>query len=594
MLGSLPGSWEHRPSVMCGPAVRRNRMSGFRAQTVVGVSGSLERGTVALILKADESGVRAPATADRPHRGTASPGTVVAVAAEQLQRIRDRVTERTLTVSVAVGVFALLLLRNRWVFSRVVYEYGDEALNSIQIRQGKALELLVGHYSRVGFHHPGPAFLYVGTVGEVLFRDLVPVAASPFGAQEIAWLALNGIVLGLVARVVWRNTESLTFALLAVVIPAVYLGYRSASIGVNPLSSTWMPYLFMAPTLLLLVSAASVSTGRTRDLPSMVFAGLLLVHGHVSFIIIVSGITAVTVAVPVLRRLRTRAPQWEPNRRAFVVSAVVAVIFLLPLAVNLALHWPGEFGKYVKYGNSSQAGGHGVGRAVEYMVDYWWHGDHPAYAMLAITVVAVLCAVTYPDATLRRYLVGSTAVGLTASALMVYYAARGIDEIDQVYIGQWSSMVEPLMLWVIAVRLWTAVRPARVATGRVFLVAASAAAVVAALWVPQAVNPYKGFSQTPGVLAKLERFTGGRPVLLDVGPDIGPDVPGVVLQGVRTGHRVCLLDPAQALFVTDDYVCTAADKQAGAVVYAREPQNTLRSSPQTIGVLDRTRFSTQP
>ena len=592
MLGSLPGSWKQ-----AGRRERarraKNRMSG-RATTAVGAPGGFERGTVALTLKADESGVRTPATADRPRRGTPSADTVVAALAGPLARIRELVTARTLTVSVAVGVFALLLLRNRWVFSRVVYEYGDEALNSIQIRQGKALELLVGHYSRVGFHHPGPAFLYVGTVGEVLFRDLVPVAASPFGAQEIAWLALNAVVLGLIARVVWRNTASLTFALLAVVIPVVYLGYRSAAIGVNPLSSTWMPYLFMAPTLLLLVSAASVSTGRTRDLPSMVFAGLLLMHGHVSFILIVSGITAVTVAVPVLRRLRTRTPQWEPDRRAFLVSAVLAVIFLLPIAANLALHWPGEFGKYLKYGNSSQAGGHGFGRAVEYMVDFWWHGDHPVYAMLAIAAVAVLCAVTYPEAALRRYLIGAVAVGLTASALMVYYAARGIDEIDQVYIGQWSSMVEPLMLWVVAVRLWSAVRPSRVATGRVFVVAASAVAVVAALWVPQAVNPYKGYSQTPRVLAKLEKFTGGRPVLLDVGPDIGPNVPGVVLQGARTGHRVCLLDPAQALFVTDDYVCTAADKRTGTVVFAREPQNTLPASPQTIGVLDRTRFSTQP
>lgn len=550
-----------------------------------------------MVVNAGESDAQVAAPTDRrPIRGAEpdpAAGPAAAVAAT-VQRLRAGVTDFRLTASVALCVFLGLLLRNRWIFTRTVYEYGDEALNSIQVRQGKALELLVGHYSRVGFHHPGPAFLYVQTIGEVLFHDLIPVAASPFGAQQIALLALNATVLALVARIIWRNTGSLTYALLAVVIPVVYLGYRSASIGVNPLSSTWMPYLFMAPTLLLLVSAASVSTGRTRDLPTLAFAGLLLMHGHVSFILIVSGIVAASVALPVLRRLRTHTAQWELDRRAVLVSAGIVVVFLVPIVANLALHWPGEFGKYVKYGNSSQAGGHGVGRAVEYMVDYWWHGDHPVYAMLAIAAVAVLCAVTHPDPQIRRYLTGAVVAGLAASALMVYYAARGIDEIDQIYIGQWSSMVEPLLLWVVAARLWTAFRPARVATGQAVLAAASAAAVLAALWVPQASNPYRGFPQTPRVLAKLEAFSGGRTILLDVGPDIGPNVPGVVLQATRTGHRVCLLDPGQALFVTDDYVCTASDRQRGVEVYAREPKDTQPSSPTTIGVLDRTRFSTQP
>jgi hypothetical protein len=542
-----------------------------------------------VVVNAGQSEARAVATADGPG-GVASALPALARVAT-LRRIRARVTDTTLFASVALVVFAALLVRNRWVFSRVVHEYGDEALNSIQVRQGKAFELLIGHYSRVGFHHPGPAFLYVQTLGEVLFYDLIPVAAAPFDAQQITLLALNAVVLGLVARIVWRNTGSLAYALLAVVIPVVYLGYRSTSIGVDPLSSTWMPYLFMAPTLLLLVSMASVSTGRLRDLPTAVFAGLLLMHGHVSFIIIVSGITVVAVAVPFVRRFRSRTPQWQADRRAIIVSAVIAAVFLLPIAVNLALHWPGEFGKYLKYSTSSQAGGHSLGQAVEYMVDYWWHGDHPVYAMAAIAAAAVLCAVTFPKPEIRRYFVGAVIVGLTASALMVYYAARGVDEIDQIYIGQWSSMVEPLMLWVIAARVWVAAGATRPTAVRLVAVVGSAVAVVAALAVPQAVNPYKGFPQTPRVLAKLEKFSGDRPVLLDVGPDIGPDVPGIVLQGARTGHRVCLLDPAQALFVTSDYVCTASDRQKGSVVYAREPRDTEPSSSKTIGVLDITRFS---
>src|SRR5450432_3283999 len=54
-------------------------------------------------------------------------------------------------------LFAVLCVRNRFLFTTRLYEQGDGGANSILIEQAKHFTLLVGNYSRERFHHPGPA-----------------------------------------------------------------------------------------------------------------------------------------------------------------------------------------------------------------------------------------------------------------------------------------------------------------------------------------------------------------------------------------------------------------------------------------------------
>jgi hypothetical protein len=42
-----------------------------------------------------------------------------------------------------------------------VYEDFDAGANSILIQQAMRFTLLIGNYSREGFNHPGPAYMYV-------------------------------------------------------------------------------------------------------------------------------------------------------------------------------------------------------------------------------------------------------------------------------------------------------------------------------------------------------------------------------------------------------------------------------------------------
>ena len=68
-----------------------------------------------------------------------------------------------LTAAIAVVLAALI-----WgAIDRVNVEAGDFAANSLQVLQAKTDIITEGHYSRFGFHHPGPAFLYTLAISEI-------------------------------------------------------------------------------------------------------------------------------------------------------------------------------------------------------------------------------------------------------------------------------------------------------------------------------------------------------------------------------------------------------------------------------------------
>src|SRR5688572_15737110 len=100
--------------------------------------------------------------------------------------------------AVFAAVFGMLLARNRFLFSTPIHELGDSGANSIIVNQAKHFSLLVGNYSRLGFSHPGPGFIYVQAAGEWLFHDVLALVPTPWNGQLIALYALNSAMLATV------------------------------------------------------------------------------------------------------------------------------------------------------------------------------------------------------------------------------------------------------------------------------------------------------------------------------------------------------------------------------------------------------------
>jgi hypothetical protein len=195
-----------------------------------------------------------------------------------------------------VAVACLLLVRSRFLFTTRLYESADPADNSILVAQASRFTLLHGNYSREGFFHPGPAYLYLMAAGQWLFHDVTHLVPTGWNGQLIAILLLNSALLAALAWIVggWAGS-----AWAAAAAAATALGYAAVlsldvPVSLNPqiLASNWMPDVYVPTFLVFLVAGASVAAGRTAHLWLLAATGWLLIHGHAAFLFFVPVVLA--------------------------------------------------------------------------------------------------------------------------------------------------------------------------------------------------------------------------------------------------------------------------------------------------------------
>ncbi|WP_213451105.1 hypothetical protein [Rhizomonospora bruguierae] len=455
-----------------------------------------------------------------------------------------------------LGLLALLLVRNRSLFTAAVDERGDYAANSIIVDQARHFELLVGNYSRLGFSHPGPAFFYVQAFGEWLLADLLGAVPTEWNGQAVAMLALAAAFLAGSLAILRSWFDSAGPALAGSAAALGYLAFHG-----HVVASMWMPFAYAPAFLLLLAAAASVAAGRGRHLAALALAGGFLVHGHAEFLFFVPLLAGGALAALWWRHRRGAA---SITRRDGLLFAAVIALFLLPIAVNLALHWPGEFGRYFGYGGSG--GGHGPGAAARYVLGFWPGGP----VIGAVVGAALLGAVPLLGRGNPVTRTGPVAI-LAGTAQFGVYAAVGIDDLTQAYVG-YFALAFPLLLMTLAAAVtadraarWLADRrsPARRLLPAVVVTALAAALLVAAR-SPQLVAPLDAEPTLPAAVDAVRAYTGGRPLVLELDHDAWPAMTGLLVGAQRRGVRVCVRDPRWRFLVTADYLCRPAELAGGA------------------------------
>jgi hypothetical protein len=500
-----------------------------------------------------------------------------------------------------VVLLAVLVARNAFLFSNSYYEVGDQGANSILIEQARHFNLLVGNYSRLGFNHPGPAYLYVQAWGEALWYDLLHAVPTAWNGQMLAVYALYSVFVALAVAVVHGWTRSVAVA-------AACLAAIAGFAAIHPmiLSSDWMPYLYVLTYALFILAGASVAAGAARDLWIFALAGWFLIHGHAAYLFFVPGMTVVVLAVlcwPRRRRILAalRTAPWASlraflgrQRRAWIPAAAISGVFLLPIVINLVLHWPGSFGRYFSYGSSSAAGGHSVGAVIDYVLWFWWPGSTapsaPLVALIPLLgyVIAIGLVWWCTGGLVRRFLLTLLAVNVVSIALCIAYAAVGVDNLDRNghYIGYffWSA---PLLTLVVAAAalaeaLARALSPTtarRVLAGAVAALAA-AGAIAAFTAAPLArtstsysdpaapwMSPPDTDAAIPAAVATLAARSPGRTLVLNLDHNAWEDLTGFLVQAERTGVRACVNNPRWEFMVTSQFICTPHEAAAGVPYY---------------------------
>jgi hypothetical protein len=376
--------------------------------------------------------------------------------------------------------------------------------------------------------------MYVQAFGEYLFADALHVVPTAWNAHMLAVFALDCVFVALAVAVVYGWTRSVAGAAACF---AVFTGF---AIAYPPIvNSDWMPYMYVLAYMVFVVAAGSLAAGRAQDAWIFALTGWFLIHGHACFLFFVPVISLAVIAAvlwPHRRTLRASVRSFFRERRGvWIPVAVISAIFALPIVVNLVLHWPGDFGKYLSYSSSGRAGGHGLRQVTRYALWFWWPHEHTWVAGLvpvAGYALAIAVTVWLSRGPLRRLLLALLAVNVVSSLAFLFYATVGIDDLTEYYIGYfyWSAPLVTVLVVVL---------------GAVGAIRARLGACVA------------------GVVATLAARAPGQLIVLHIDHDAWVETTGFLVQAERAGVKACLDYPRLEFMMTGQFICTPAQVASG-------------------------------
>lgn len=516
---------------------------------------------------------RAPATLTRKapaHRIRSERTSPVAEKSAVRSSLPPRSNIKCAVVAVVGAV--VMCIRDHAVFTVPIHENTDYAANSILVNQAVHFDLLIGNYSREGFHHPGPAFLYLQSFGQDIFYSFLHVVPYQYNGQLIAVFILGSTMLALTARVLARHTGSWTIALVGLGVVLVLTGATLSW------ASAWMPYLYVAPFLLATVAGVSVAVGALEDLPLFAVALGLLVHGHIAFVGIM-GIFTAAVVIGWLILQRGEGPYRLQIARAYrplIATGIIAVLFVLPIVVNLVLHWPGQFSLYWHYIQSNpNKHAHSLNQVVSYVTQYWPGGGTGKALVLIAGIAATALALVEPDRGRRRFFLGLLTAVIVMTLVVGLYALRGVDDLSYVYTGYFYYTTPPLLVGVLIMEMccrargwvagsWTSA--GRRSGAAILAVLVAGALLVVAFTASSFGNSYRGDSNLPRMASAIatspQRQGRGVAIVLD---DPGTpyadwsDVVGLLIAASRSGYQPCVANPNWNFMMTTQYICTSSE-----------------------------------
>lgn len=451
-------------------------------------------------------------------------------------------------VCFGAAFLAVQLAHNGHLFSlfpnaRPIYEDSDYAANSLLVLKAKRLEVLHGHYSRMGFYHPGPSLLYVLAAGEWLLHDQLKWVPAPHNAHMIAHLFLNAALIGVALTIVTRSVGLRAGAAAAL----AFLVYFARE---GHLASHWFAYTFFLAYLPFQIAAASVAAGRARHLGWLALTGGLAVHCHASFVLF-----AVPISLYAIARLWVRSGfkvrTTEPGvRRAWALFALVVGLFVLPIVLHTALNFPGEIGRYLEHrrAHANQRGN--AAEVSRFMCLTLTNESELGWPLVAGAAIGVAVSVLTFPARGRRFVQQLAVVGALTTGAMTYYTARGVDSYQHTYLGVFYGSVLLLGWAVIAMRLALLVR-----SRAAFAVCGTVVAVWAAATGTFA-NRYEGVPEIPALtrqIANDPRWADGPPLFTLGGRDAWVEASALLLQLEREGKRPWLLEPRWHILFTDAF-----------------------------------------
>ncbi|WP_159718942.1 hypothetical protein [Geminicoccus flavidas] len=477
----------------------------------------------------------------------------------------------SLCLLLSLSVFFLILWHNLIYLVSDTAPHSDVAADMLLIERAQHDWLLIGHYSRFGFNHPGPFFLYLRYLAEVLSGHAFP---SPYSAHLLAIIAINSIFVGIAATTVAAllDTRRGTAVIVAATTVLVLLVQDN---GVGILAHPWIPFQLVAPFLAFILLLAGTAQGRLWMLPAASLCGGALVHGYWPLVPFVGLPWLLALACGSIQYRRRDPRQAGLPAAPFAISAGIIALFVAPLLLDMVINPPGNL---VMLWNVTRAitpaNGASASEVAAFVLQFW-KPALPAYSELAVSTVSPILwaaavigsAVMFRHREARAVVLYVVAVTALMTLLLALYAWRAPGPlypfIAEFYLGA------PLAVVAIAVAagIKVAMRWASQSVGIVVAVFGIGLAFQGAFTTPnQHVAGIRELSD--GVVKDLRARAGDAVRIKFEDHQHWVFVTGLLLDLERADIRACVEAPHLTVMFTPERVCTRSTPGQSYVLIA--------------------------
>lgn len=187
---------------------------------------------------------------------------------------------------------------------------GDQALVELGVREASALHRSLGVYSRFGWNHPGPVWLYV----LALPYRLLGADGRALGAAVAFLHAMTAVlIVGCAARLPPASRRSCAAFGAAAAVAVLVLVH---AFGRGAFLSPWNPYAVILPALLFLLLAAGVLLGRRGWAVGAAAAATFLVQTHLGTVPLVLVVGGPVLLIRLVAGVHTRRSANPEGARA--------------------------------------------------------------------------------------------------------------------------------------------------------------------------------------------------------------------------------------------------------------------------------------
>lgn len=467
---------------------------------------------------------------------------------------------RLVTFSIFFFIFfSVLMIHNYQLFTTAIFENSDFAANSILINLAKKFQLYVGNYSRMHFNHPGPAFLYIQAIFEIVLFDLFHFVPTPFNAHIISIIILNSLLLAISCCILLSLSKSFIRFLPVI---ALLLFYFS----INPvfISSTWMPFAYFVPFLTFILSASSIASKRPFFIWSMILTGGLLIHGHVSFILITVPVMAISLLLCLSHHKYDINAFIKENRLNILVTLSLIFLFALPIVINTIINYPGEFGKYYQYSSNRIQQTPDIKSIFIFFLPFWSIGNIWSINTLGgiiflsfSTVVMTTIFYFITDYETKLFIKNFMIISIITSLTFLLYVSKGIDHLTQEnhYTGLFFYAI-PLTFLIIILICLTNLVP----NNKLILIST----IITIIFLASSgnfKNTEEGSPYIKDIIFKLQSDPRWNDkIVLDFPHDSWPEVTALVIALERHGKQAYLSNPFWEFMFTKQHILTNKDK----------------------------------